>query len=61
MKMLIKIIVIMISEQSLEGWDNNPNIHKEKDNNAPYNFFLTLFCGSRGSGSCGKTYLLEKY
>ena len=53
----------MISEQSLEGWDNNPvkfsNVKypQTKDNNAPQNFFLAIFCGSRGSG---KTYLLTK-
>ena len=53
----------MISEQSLEGWDNNPvkfsNVKypQTKDSNAPQNFFLAIFCGSRGSG---KTYLLTK-
>jgi hypothetical protein len=53
----------MISEQSLEGWDNKPvkfsNVKypQTKDNNAPQNFFLAIFCGSRGSG---KTYLLTK-
>ncbi len=53
----------MISEQSLEGWDNNPvkfsNVKypQTKDDNAPKNFFLAIFCGSRGSG---KTYLLTK-
>ncbi len=53
----------MISEQSLEGWDNNPvkfsNVKypQTKDENAPKNFFLAIFCGSRGSG---KTYLLTK-
>jgi hypothetical protein len=49
----------MISEQSLDGWDNKPvkfsNVKypQTKDNNAPQNFFLAIFCGSRGSG---KTY-----
>ena len=49
----------MISEQNLEGWDNNPvkfsNVKypQTKDDNAPKNFFLAIFCGSRGSG---KTY-----
>ena len=53
----------MISEQSLEGWDNSPvkfsNVKypQTKDDNAPKNFFLAIFCGSRGSG---KTYLLTK-
>jgi len=53
----------MISEQSLDGWDNIPvkfsNVKypQTKDNNAPQNFFLAIFCGSRGSG---KTYLLTK-
>ena len=53
----------MISEQSLDGWDNKPvkfsNVKypQTKDNNAPQNFFLAIFCGSRGSG---KTYLLTK-
>ena len=52
----------MISEQSLEGWDNNPvefsNVKypQTKDDNAPKNFFLAIFCGSRGSG---KTYFLN--
>ncbi len=54
----------MISEQSLEGWDNNSvkfsNVKypQTKDDNAPKNFFLAIFCGSRGSG---KTYLLTKF
>ena len=53
----------MITEQSLDGWDNKPvkfsNVKypQTKDNNAPQNFFLAIFCGSRGSG---KTYLLTK-
>ena len=53
----------MISEQSLEGWDNKPvkfsNVKypQTKDDNAPQNFFLAIFCGSRGSG---ETYLLTK-
>jgi hypothetical protein len=53
----------MISEQSLEGWDNKPvkfssvKYPQTKDNNAPQNFFLAIFCGSRSSG---KTYLITK-
>ena len=53
----------MISEECLQGWDNNPvkfsNVKypQTKDDNAPKNFFLAIFCGSRGSG---KTYLLTK-
>jgi hypothetical protein len=53
----------MISEQSLDGWDNNPvkfsNVKypQTKDENAPKNFFLAIFCGSRGSR---KTCLLTK-
>ena len=53
----------MITEQSLDGWDNKPvkfsNVKypQTKDNNAPQIFFLAIFCGSRGSG---KTYLLTK-
>ena len=59
-KISVKIIVFMISEQSLERWDNNlvkfSNVKypQTKDENAPKNFFLAIFCGSRGSG---KTYL----
>ena len=47
----------MISEQSLEGWDENPvkfgNVEypQAKDTKiAAQNFFLAIFCGSRGSG-----------
>jgi hypothetical protein len=46
----------MISEECLQGWDNNPvkfsNVKypQTKDDNAPKNFFLAIFCGSRGSG-----------
>ncbi len=53
----------MISEQSLEGWDNNPvkfsmsNIHKQKMIMHLKTFFLAIFCGWRCSG---KTYLLTK-
>jgi hypothetical protein len=53
----------MISEQSLQGWDNIPvkfsNVKypQTKDDNAPKNFFLAIFCGSHGSG---KSYLLTK-
>ena len=53
----------MITEQSLDGWDNKPvkfsNVKypQTKDNNAPQKCFLAIFCGSRGSG---KTYLLTK-
>ena len=53
----------MISEECLQGWDNNPvkfsNVKypQTKDDNAPKNFFLAIFCGSRGSG---KSYLFTK-
>jgi len=53
----------MISEENLSEWNNKPVkfssviYPQSKDNNAPKNFFLAIFCGSRGSG---KTYLLTK-
>ena len=46
----------MIIEENLEGWNNNPVKSKEvvypqsKDDKAPKNYFLGIFCGSRGSG-----------
>jgi predicted AAA+ superfamily ATPase len=53
----------MIFEQSLDRWDINPvkfskvKYPQTKDESAPKNFFLAIFCGSRGSG---KTYSLTK-
>ena len=53
----------MIIEENLEGWNNIPVKSKEvvypqsKDDKAPKNYFLGIFCGSRGSG---KSYLFTK-
>jgi len=53
----------MITEQILTGWNNDPVksdkviYPQSKDNNAPKNYFLSIFCGSRGSG---KSYLFTK-
>jgi hypothetical protein len=53
----------MIVEENLEGWNNIPVKSKEviypqsKDDKAPKNYFLGIFCGSRGSG---KSYLFTK-
>ena len=65
-KISVKIIVIIISEQSLDGWESwenipvkfsNVNYPQTKDNNAPQNFFVAIFCCVCGFG---KTYLLTK-
>ena len=53
----------MIIEEDLLGWNNTPVKSKEvvypqsKDEKAPKNYFLGIFCGSRGSG---KSYLFTK-
>ena len=53
----------MISETNIEGWNNKMVKHNKViypqtlDENTPKNYFLAIFCGSRGSG---KTYLLTK-
>ena len=53
----------MIIEESLNGWNNKPVKTAEvvypqsKDDKAPKNYFLGIFCGSRGSG---KSYLFTK-
>jgi hypothetical protein len=53
----------MITEQRLTGWDNkllpfgNVKYPQTLDNNAPKNYFVSIFCGARGSG---KTFLLTK-
>ena len=53
----------MIIEENLLGWNNIPVKSKEivypqsKDEKAPKNYFLGIFCGSRGSG---KSYLFTK-
>ena len=53
----------MIVEENLLGWNNIPVKSKEviypqsKDDKAPKNYFLGIFCGSRGSG---KSYLFTK-
>jgi hypothetical protein len=53
----------MILETTINGWNNKIVQHKQiiypqtLDENTPKNFFLAIFCGSRGSG---KTYLLSK-
>ena len=57
---MIQQLYLIINHLNL---DNNPvkfsNVKypQTKDENAPKNFFLAIFCGSRGSG---KTYLLTK-
>ena len=65
-KISVKIIVIIISELSLDGWESwenipvkfsNVNYPQTKDNNAPQNFFVAIFCCSCGFG---KAYLLTK-
>jgi hypothetical protein len=47
------MIVIIISELSLDGWESwenipvkfsNVNYPQTKDNNAPQNFFVAIFC-----------------
>jgi hypothetical protein len=53
----------MIIEENLQGWNNNPVktadvvYPQSKDDKAPKNYFLGIFCGSRGSG---KSYLFTK-
>jgi hypothetical protein len=53
----------MILEENLLGWNNTPVKSKEviyphsKDDKAPKNYFLGIFCGSGGSG---KSYLFTK-
>jgi hypothetical protein len=53
----------MIVEDNVLGWNNIPVKSDEviypqaKDNNAPKNYFLGIFCGCRGSG---KSYLFTK-
>ena len=53
----------MIVEEKLDGWNNNLIKTDEviypqsKDDKAPKNYFLSIFCGSRGSG---KSYLFTK-
>ena len=53
----------MIIEENLLGWNDTPVKSKEviypqsKDEKAPKNYFLGIFCGSRGSG---KSYLFTK-
>jgi len=53
----------MIVEEKLDGWNNNLIKTDEviypqsKDNKAPKNYFLGIFCGSRGSG---KSFLFTK-
>ena len=46
----------MIEEQKIDGWSNKPPKGKKPiypqclDNNAPSNYFMGIFCGSRGTG-----------
>ena len=47
----------MIEEKSIPNWDNKPVPIKDKvkypqvkDENAPINFYVSIFCGSRGTG-----------
>lgn len=53
----------MIIESDIKGWDNkivnnNKVIYPQTlDNESPCNFFLSIFCGSRGTG---KSYLITK-
>ncbi len=53
----------MIIEENLLGWNNTPVKTKEviypqsKDDKAQKNYFLGIFCGSRGSG---KSYFFTK-
>jgi hypothetical protein len=53
----------MIVEENSLGWNNIPVKTKEviypqsKDDKAPKNYCLGIFCGSRGSG---KSYLFTK-
>ena len=53
----------MIVEEKLDGWNNNLIKTDEviypqsKDDKAPKNYFLGIFCGSRGSG---KSFLFTK-
>ena len=53
----------MIIEENVNGWNNIPVktddviYPQAKDNKAPKNYFLGIFCGSRGSG---KSYLFTK-
>jgi hypothetical protein len=53
----------MIVEENINGWNNKPVktddviYTQAKDDKAPKNYFLGIFCGSRGSG---KSYLFTK-
>ena len=54
----------MIEEKSIPNWDNKPVPIKDKvqypqcrDPNAPKNFYVSIFCGSRGTG---KSFQLSK-
>ena len=53
----------MIVEENLDGWNNNliktdEVIYPQStDDKAPKNYFLGIFCGSRGSGKA--IYLLN--
>ena len=53
----------MIIEENVNGWNNKPVktddviYPQSKDDKAPKNYFLGIFCGSRGSG---KSYLFTK-
>jgi hypothetical protein len=53
----------MIVEENINGWNNKPVktddviYPQSKDDKAPKNYFLGIFCGSRGSG---KSYLFTK-
>ena len=54
----------MIEEKSIPNWDNKPVPIKDKvkypqikDENAPKNFYVSIFCGSRGTG---KSFQLSK-
>ena len=47
----------MIEEKSIPNWDNKPVPIKDKvkypqvkDEDAPKNFYASIFCGSRGTG-----------
>jgi hypothetical protein len=55
---------MIVEEQKILGWTNDlPKYKKSKypqplDNNLPYHYNVSIFCGSRGSG---KTFLAVKY
>lgn len=55
---------MIIEEELIDGWNNKlPKFQKSKypqpiDNNLPYHYNLSIYCGSRGSG---KTSLCVKY